>query len=269
MGSTAVEKTEEELRQETNELLPQQRQISERLRSPPGFERGGLSDAGPRNFAANVARQTALVRPITEHLRSPPGFERGGLSAAGPCNFAANVARQGDLVRPFEADGNEAEDHPPAKRRLLSGVVKVEDGATIENDADKEQLAEEGNIKVGNVSDKRPSNIQQSGWSRRDGTQRELKKDNEALLTEHIPGVFPKNEGPSLVSTNKRMRQQLLGTSEISERLHSPPGFERGGLSAVSPCNFAANVARQGDLIRPVIVVVFFLFFYGYTQGCN
>ncbi|KAJ8768072.1 hypothetical protein K2173_021012 [Erythroxylum novogranatense] len=53
--------------------------------------------------------------------------------------------------------------------------------------------------------------------SRRDGTQREVKKENETLLTEHMPGVFPKNEGPSFFSIKKRMCEQLLGTSEMDK----------------------------------------------------
>ncbi|KAJ8767942.1 hypothetical protein K2173_020882 [Erythroxylum novogranatense] len=184
MGTTAVEKTEDELRQEIDELLRQQRQITERLRDPRGLRRGGLSAAGPRNFAANGARQRGFVRP-------------------------------------FQAERNEAEDQPPAKRRLLSAVVKVEDGEITEeleseNDANKEQLAEEGNVDLGkdDHSDERPSKLQQGRWSRRDGIQRAGKKENEPLMTEHVPRVFPKNEDPSLVSRNKRMLGQLLGTLE-------------------------------------------------------
>ncbi|EEF34425.1 pinn, putative [Ricinus communis] len=142
MGSaTAIEKTEEELQREIDELHRQQRQITERLRDPRGLRRGG-----------------------------------GGFAGSGPRNFAANGARQRGFVRP--ADRNDAEDQPPAKRRLLSAVVK------------------------------------QSGWTRRDGIQRAGKRETEPPVIEHVPRVLPKNEDPSLVSRNKRMLGQLLGTLE-------------------------------------------------------
>ncbi|XP_011087796.1 pinin [Sesamum indicum] len=171
MGSTAVaEKTEEELRKEIDELYRQQREITERLRDPRGIRRGGLSGAGPRNFAAN-------------------GAER-----------------------------NDAEDQPPAKRRLSSAVVKVEDGEIAEEgseaatDVQKNDVASEiGDSGNENASqgEKNPSN-----WSRRDGSQRSSKMDFEIPPAEHIPRVLPKNEDPSLVSMNKRMLGQLLGTLE-------------------------------------------------------
>ncbi|KAL0384535.1 UNVERIFIED_CONTAM: hypothetical protein Sradi_2847800 [Sesamum radiatum] len=180
MGSTAVaEKTEEELRKEIDELYRQQREITERLRDPRGIRRGGLSGAGPRNFAANGGRQRGFVRP---------------------------------------AERNDAEDQPPAKRRLSSAVVKVEDGEKAEEgseaaiDVQKKDVASEigenGNEDAGQ-GEKNPSN-----WSRRDGNQRSSKTDFEIPPAEHIPRVLPKNEDPSLVSRNKRMLGQLLGTLE-------------------------------------------------------
>uniref|UniRef100_A0A7N0UEL9 Pinin/SDK/MemA protein domain-containing protein n=1 Tax=Kalanchoe fedtschenkoi TaxID=63787 RepID=A0A7N0UEL9_KALFE len=52
----AVEKTEEELRKEIEELKRQQWEISERLRDPRGLRRGG------KNFIANGGRQRGYVR---------------------------------------------------------------------------------------------------------------------------------------------------------------------------------------------------------------
>ncbi|KAK9286312.1 hypothetical protein L1049_014702 [Liquidambar formosana] len=182
MGSAAVEKTEEELRKEIEELHRQQWEITERLRDPRGLRRGGLSGNGPRNFGANGARQRGFVRP---------------------------------------ADRTDAEDQPPPKRRLSSAVVKVEDGEIAEDgeaakDVEKKDSTAEGSLEAvtGNQSDRKPSNLQQSGWSRRDGNQRAAKMDFEAPVTEHVPRVLPKDEDPSLVKRNKRMLGQLLGTLE-------------------------------------------------------
>ncbi|OMO79927.1 DNA-binding WRKY [Corchorus capsularis] len=178
MGSTAVEKTAEELQREIDELHRQQREITERLRDPRGLRRGGLSaGVSPRNFAANGGRGR---------------------------NF------------PRQADRNDAEDLPPAKRRLSSAVVKVEDGEIIddaEGAKDVSDTAVEGSDAV-NQTDRNLSSTRQSGWSRRDGNQRALKKDTEAPITEHVPRILPKNEDLSLVNRNKRMLGQLLGTLE-------------------------------------------------------
>ncbi|KAF5448580.1 hypothetical protein F2P56_029099 [Juglans regia] len=183
MGSTeAAGKTEEELRKEIDELLRQQRQITERLRDPRGLRRGGFSGPGPRNFAANGARQRGFIRP---------------------------------------ADRSEVEDQPPGKRRLSSAVVKLEDGEINEDaeaakDLKEEDATGEGTAGAGttNLSDKKPLNFQQSGWSRRDGYQRAVKTEFEGPVMEHIPRVLPKNEDPNLVNRNKRMLGQLLGTLE-------------------------------------------------------
>ncbi|KAJ9174584.1 hypothetical protein P3X46_013219 [Hevea brasiliensis] len=182
MGSTtAIDKTEEELQREIDELLHQQRQITERLRDPRGLRRGGLSGAGPRNFAANGVRQRGVVRP---------------------------------------ADRNDAEDQPPAKRRLLSAVVKVEDGEIVEDptvstDLKNKQSAEEDvGAAIEDQSDGKPAILQQSGWSRRDGNQRPGKREAELPVAEPVPRVLPKDEDPSLVSRNKRMLGQLLVTLE-------------------------------------------------------
>ncbi|KAL8536081.1 hypothetical protein ACS0TY_011641 [Phlomoides rotata] len=182
MGSTvAAEKTEEELRKEIDELHRQQREITERLRDPRGIRRGGLSGAGPRNFAVNGGRQRGFVRP---------------------------------------AERNNPEDQPPAKRRLSSAVVKVEDGEITEGafeaaiDAEKRDLASGiGDDAYANSNasqgEKNPSN-----WSQKAGNQRQSRMDFEIPPAEHVPRVLPKNEDPSLVNRNKRMLGQLLGTLE-------------------------------------------------------
>ncbi|KAK7328236.1 hypothetical protein VNO77_22338 [Canavalia gladiata] len=178
MGSTAVEKTEEELRNEIDELLRQQREITERLRDPRGLRRGALSAPALRT---NGVRQRPFLRP---------------------------------------GDRNDSEDQPPAKRRLSSAVVKVDDGELPE-DADagqdgktKDSTSEgvNGTDTVGQ-SDRNPFNFHQSGWSRKDGNQR-TPKASDIPVTEHVPRVLPKNEDPSLVNRNKRMLGQLLGTLE-------------------------------------------------------
>ncbi|KAF7803660.1 pinin [Senna tora] len=185
MATVAVEKTEEELRKEINELQRQQREITERLRDPRGLRRGGFAAAGPRNFAANGVRQRGFVLP---------------------------------------ADRNESEDQSTAKRRLLSAVVKmmkVEDEGFPEDadagrDLKKKQSTREGiNGTVGtDQSDRKPSNSHQSVWSRRDSNQRASKMGSEIPETEHVPRVLPKDEDPRLVNRNKRMLGQLLGTLE-------------------------------------------------------
>ncbi|KAL9388046.1 hypothetical protein Peur_021170 [Populus x canadensis] len=155
---------------------------------------------------------------ITERLRDPRGLRRGGLSAAAaPRNFVANGGRPRGFVRP--ADRNNAEDQPPAKRRLLSAVVKedaeiVEDSATAE-DAKNEQIGEDGNVgpATGIRGDGKPFKLQQSGWSRRDFDLRAVKRV-ETPVIEPVPRALPKNQDPRLVSRNKRMLGQLLGTPE-------------------------------------------------------
>ncbi|KAJ4716988.1 pinin-like [Melia azedarach] len=177
MGSTAVEKSADELQREIDELHRQQREITERLKDPRGLRRGALSGSGPRNFAANGGRQRGFVRP---------------------------------------ADRIDAEDQPPAKRRLLSAVVKLEDGEIIEH-AGTENNVKDADVEgadIVNQSDKKPSNLQQTGWSRRDGNQKAAKMDNAVPVLEHVPRVLPKDEDPSIVNRNKRMLGRLLGTLE-------------------------------------------------------
>ncbi|XP_043706342.1 pinin [Telopea speciosissima] len=172
---TVVEKTAEELRKEIEELHRQQWEITERLRDPRGLRRGGLAANGPRNFA-NGGRQRGFVRP---------------------------------------ADRADSDDQPPAKRRLSSAVVKVEDGEVTE-DAEGAKDAKEtadDTAATENESDRGSLNPElQRGGFRRDGN-RPAAKDFE-IPTEQVPRVLPKNEDPSLVNRNKRMLGQLLGTLE-------------------------------------------------------
>ncbi|KAM7250930.1 hypothetical protein ACFE04_022813 [Oxalis oulophora] len=179
MGSAAVEKTEEELKREIDELLRQQREITERLRDPRGLRRGG--------FAGNGG----------------PG---------GPRNFVANGGRNQGVVR--QASRNDMEDQPPAKRRLSSAIVKVEDGEIIDDDEAERDKDNEGftveKTGAANQSERKPRSV----WSGRDAHHRAANKDTEVLATEHVPRVLPKNEDPSLVNRNKRMLGQLLGTLE-------------------------------------------------------
>ncbi|KAL2342159.1 hypothetical protein Fmac_010099 [Flemingia macrophylla] len=179
MGSTAVEKTEAELRNEIDELLRQQREITERLRDPRGLRRGAMP--GP-------ALRTNGVRP-----------------------------------RPFlrPGDRNDSEDQPPAKRRLSSAVVKVDDGEMPEDaDAGQEEKtkdsASEGVNGTGAAvqSDRNPFNSHQTGLSKRDSNPRTSKVPSDIPPVEHVPRVMPKNDDPSLVNRNKRMLGQLLGTLE-------------------------------------------------------
>ncbi|PON83867.1 Pinin/SDK/MemA protein [Trema orientale] len=125
-------------------------------------------------------------REITERLRDPRGLRRGRLpGGAAPRNFPTNGARQRGFTRP------------------------VEDGEITEDAIAKEDVNEDDSAKEATAG-----NSQQSGWSRRDGNQRHLRKDFDIPSNEHVPRVLPKNDDPSLVSRNKRMLGQLLGTLE-------------------------------------------------------
>lgn len=183
MGSTDAvvpEKTEDELRREIDELHRQQREITQRLRDPRGIRRGGISGAGPRNFAVNGGRQRGFVRP---------------------------------------AERSEAEDQPPAKRRLSSAVVKVEEGEIEEGSEAAIDVEKKDAIAVPEAVEAPDENVNQgerrpSNWSRRDSNQRPSKMDFDIPPEQHVPRVLPKDEDPSLVSRNKRMLGQLLGTLE-------------------------------------------------------
>ncbi|KAJ8529837.1 hypothetical protein K7X08_036672 [Anisodus acutangulus] len=180
MASAVVEKTEEELRKELFELNRQQREITERLKDPRGIRRGGFTGGGggQRNFVANGGRQRGVVRP---------------------------------------AERNDAEDQPAPKRRISSAVVKIEEGEIAEDvsgapmDENKEGSAVEASPREAAASqnERKPSN-----WLWRDGYQRPSNKDFDIPPPEPVPRVLPKNEDPKLVSRNKRMLGQLLGTLE-------------------------------------------------------
>ncbi|KAL0548957.1 hypothetical protein IC582_013435 [Cucumis melo] len=174
-----VEKTEDDLRKEIDELQRQQREITERLRDPRGLRRGGFPVPGPRNFAANGPRR---------------GF-----------------------VRPGER--NDAEDQPPAKRRLSSAVVKMaEDGEINEEAEGKDAMKDTSREETSGSdavfqNDTRQNHLRQSGSFRLDGNKR-ARMDVDIPAAENVPRILPKNEDPSLVSRNKRMLGQLLGTLE-------------------------------------------------------
>ncbi|OIW18955.1 hypothetical protein TanjilG_09149 [Lupinus angustifolius] len=156
----AVEKTEQELRKEIDELLRQQRDITERLRDPRGLRRGSA-------FSSLAPRNGIRQRPF------PPLGER-----------------------------NELEDQPPAKRRLSSAVVKVEDGELPEDDA---VAVKTNGTATAPHSDSKPFHLQ---------NQRTSRMDSDIPTAEHVPRVLPKDEDPRLVNRNKRMLGQLLGTLE-------------------------------------------------------
>lgn len=87
------------------------RQITERLRDPRGIRRGGAPGAGPRNFAVNGGRQRGFVRPVNFSFSAFIVF----------CLTCFVIG----LCSLFQAERNDANDLPPAKRRLSSAVVKV------------------------------------------------------------------------------------------------------------------------------------------------
>ncbi|KAE8700479.1 protein interaction regulator family protein isoform 2 [Hibiscus syriacus] len=175
MGTTAVEKTADELQQEIEELHRQQREITERLRDPRGLRRGGLS--------------TSVL--VTSHPMV--------------------------LVNMAFFDLTDVEHQPPAKKRLSSAVVKVEDGEIVDDEVAKDvsDMAVEGSGPV-DESEKKHSTLQQDGWSR-DGNQRQ-KKDSEVPIADHVPRILPKDEDPGLINRNRRMLGQLLGTLERFRR---------------------------------------------------
>ncbi|KAI7728458.1 hypothetical protein M8C21_027043 [Ambrosia artemisiifolia] len=68
MGTTQIEKTEQELRKEIEELHRQQWEITERLRDPRGIRRGGGSGSGPR--------QRGFIRPADRNEEDQPAPKR-------------------------------------------------------------------------------------------------------------------------------------------------------------------------------------------------
>ena len=126
-------------------IFPENSQITERLRDPRGLRRGRFPGAGPRNFATNGARQRAFTRPVSlcsfiyffflillyvfclslGKLAVPQFF------IVCPNLSSSQVRFLSFCVYSFQADRNEAEDEPPAKRRLSSAVVKVKTFAVL------------------------------------------------------------------------------------------------------------------------------------------
>ncbi|KAE8707492.1 protein interaction regulator family protein isoform 2 [Hibiscus syriacus] len=150
MGSTAVEKTADELQREIDELHRQQREITERLRDPRGLRRGGLSSIGTRKLASNGSRQHGFLRP---------------------------------------SDGTDVEDQPPAKKRLSSAVVKVEDGEIVDDEVEKD---------ISDMAVERSGPVDES--------------DKNIQLCSKM------DEDPGLINRNRRMLGQLLGTLERFRR---------------------------------------------------
>lgn len=173
-----MEKTEEELRKELEALQRQQREITERIRDPRGLRRGGFTGNSSRNFGPNLPPQRGFVRPV---------------------------------------DRTNSKDEPPAKRRLSSAVVKVDD----EEVAGGENAVGEGQNEAPSVDepvtvvriDQRSSVSQQNRLSylKNGGLQAENGVDHQV---KEVPRVLPKDEDPRLVNRNRRMLGQLLGTLE-------------------------------------------------------
>ncbi|GLJ11757.1 hypothetical protein SUGI_0176220 [Cryptomeria japonica] len=200
-GGTAnamVEKTAEELRKEIDELNRQQWEITERLRDPRGIRRGGFSGNNTRNVGPGGGRTLGRGR----------GFVR-------------------------MADKPEIDDEPPAKRRLSSAVVKVEDGEIVDDSKEKKEGKEQDKI-----ADLKQDDSQANGkHSNLHRNQSGLKTDRgnwmeqDAQPVENVPRVLPKNEDPSLVKRNRRMLGQLLGTlekfREEDKQLSSSEAFMR------------------------------------------
>ncbi|KAK6916035.1 Pinin/SDK/MemA protein [Dillenia turbinata] len=175
MANAAVEKTEEELRKEIEELHRQQWEITERLRDPRGLRRG---NAGPRNFNANGGgRQRGFIRHADRNENEDQPAPKRRLSSA--------VVRveDGEIVEDVERDKDVKKDQAEETWGRFQGANQNDEGS------------------------------RQTGWSRRDAKLKSA-RDFDILPTEHVPRVLPKNEDPSLVNRNKRMLGQLLGTLE-------------------------------------------------------
>ncbi|XP_020678109.1 pinin isoform X1 [Dendrobium catenatum] len=182
MASVAVEKTAEELRKEIAELQRQQWEITERLRNPRGIRR------------ASAGAGTGVG----------PGTGAGGPRLRGVIRTAP-----------------EMEEQPVSKRRLSSAVVKVDGeenkdgGAEAEDPQVQDPAVEVGASSGGESSKVMPGSVQINEAFRRDGSVRLRKmQDYDAIPTETVPRVLPKEDDPNLVKRNRRMLGQLLGTLE-------------------------------------------------------
>ncbi|KAG0497535.1 hypothetical protein HPP92_001965 [Vanilla planifolia] len=171
-----------------------------------------MASAAVEKSAEDLRKEIAELQrqqwEITERLRNPRGLRRSGTIASGP--------RQRGIARPAA----EVEDQPAPKRRLSSAVVKV-DGADVKDDAPDTEVPQvqapvlETGASFGEEGNKTRSGIGQiNGVLRRDGNSRMRKMDYDAIPTETVPRVLPKDEDPNLVKRNRRMLGQLLGTLE-------------------------------------------------------
>ncbi|PKU85558.1 hypothetical protein MA16_Dca003298 [Dendrobium catenatum] len=185
MASVAVEKTAEELRKEIAELQRQQWEITERLRNPRGIRR------------ASAGAGTGVG----------PGTGAGGPRLRGVIRTAP-----------------EMEEQPVSKRRLSSAVVKVDGeenkdgGAEAEDPQVQDPAVEVGASSGGESSKVMPGSVQINEAFRRDGSVRLRKMDYDAIPTETVPRVLPKEDDPNLVKRNRRMLGQLLGTLEAEQK---------------------------------------------------
>eukprot|EP00252_Welwitschia_mirabilis_P024884 TRINITY_DN757_c0_g1_i4.p1 TRINITY_DN757_c0_g1~~TRINITY_DN757_c0_g1_i4.p1 ORF type:complete len:359 (+),score=117.79 TRINITY_DN757_c0_g1_i4:271-1347(+) len=137
--------------------------------------------------------------------------------------------RGGGAIR--TADRAEFEE-PPAKKRLLSAVVKVEDVEPTEHPEKKDDKteSEKGSDEV---HDEKPhANGKDSGFQATKvvfGRGRGGRMEQERF--ESTPRILPKDEDPRLVKRNKRMLGQLLGTlekfREQDKQLSSSEAFVR------------------------------------------
>ncbi|PWA85951.1 Pinin/SDK/MemA protein [Artemisia annua] len=178
MGTTQIEKTEQELRKEIEELHRQQWEITERLRDPRGVRRGG-GLAGSRSGAN---RQRGLVRPADRNEEDQPAPKR---------RLSSTVVKM--------EEGEILEDDADASKG---------DEGNKDSSAEVTGLAGNGE----NQNDRKVSN-----WARRDGVHRASKMDFEGPPSENVPRVLPKDEDPKLVNRNRRMLGNLLGTLEIGD----------------------------------------------------
>ncbi|KAK8969277.1 hypothetical protein KSP40_PGU005193 [Platanthera guangdongensis] len=151
-------------------------------------------------------------------------------------NFEHNLHRAlNSGLRRAEA---EREEQTAPKRRLSSAVVKVDGeeakvaaaAAQVEDLRVQDSVAEIGASFVAENKRERIGSGQINGGIRRDGNVRLRKMDYDAIPTETVPRVLPKDD-PNLVKRNRRMLGQLLGTlekfREEDKQLSSTEAFMR------------------------------------------
>ncbi|GAB2209274.1 hypothetical protein Droror1_Dr00026484, partial [Drosera rotundifolia] len=95
-------------------------------------------------------------------------------------------------------------------------INSVKDGEVVEKAGvvvNGEEDLPVGDASKENVNYIKSSDSNSNSWSgRRDGKR--MGKEVESLETQPVPRVLPKDEDPKLVSRNRRMLGQLLGTLE-------------------------------------------------------